>query len=90
MADFLSKGLNFRRVLCPQFQCFTVLLFIYMCFFDNKKHHKPHVHAQYAEHKASFSIDEGELLDGALPKKQLKMVQAWMAIHEEDLKADWQ
>ena len=31
-------------------------IIIYMYFFDNKKHHKPHVHAQYAEHKASFQL----------------------------------
>lgn len=62
---------------------------IYMYFFDNKRHHTPHVHAEYAEHKAVLSIADGEVLDGSLPKKQLKMVQAWMAIHEEELLADW-
>ena len=62
---------------------------IYMYFFDNKKHKKPHIHAGYAEHKASFSIKEGEVLEGSLPKKQLKLVKAWIAIHEEELQADW-
>jgi len=60
-----------------------------MYFFDNKKHHKPHIHAEYAEYKAALSIDDGVLLDGNLPRKQLKLVQAWIAIHEDDLMADW-
>jgi len=64
-------------------------IIIYMYAFDDKRHHKPHVHAEYAEHKAVFSIEDGEIIDGNLPKRQLKMVQAWIAIHEDDLLADW-
>ena len=32
---------------------------------------------------------DGELLAGALPVKQLKLVQAWAAIHEEELYQAW-
>ena len=64
-------------------------IIIYMYFFDNKRHNMPHIHAEYAEHKAVFSIENGELLDGKLPGKKMKMVQAWIAIHEEELMADW-
>lgn len=60
-----------------------------LLFFDNRKHNKPHIHAEYAEHKAALSIGEGDVLDGDLPRKQLKMVQAWIAIHEDELLADW-
>ncbi len=64
-------------------------IIIYMYFFDDKRHHMPHVHAEYAEHKAVLSLKDGDVLDGSLPKKQLKMVQAWIAIHEKELLADW-
>lgn len=64
-------------------------IIIYMYFFDNKKHNKPHVHAEYGEHAAVLSIEDGELLDGRLPNKKLKMVQAWIAIHEDELMANW-
>lgn len=64
-------------------------IIIYIYFFDNKKHNKPHIHAEYAEYKATFSIQNGDLLDGKLPSKKIKMVQAWIAIHEEELMADW-
>lgn len=56
---------------------------------DNDKHHKPHIHVVYAEHKASVCLD-GELLAGNLPVKQLRMVQAWIAIHEEELYVAWE
>jgi hypothetical protein len=31
----------------------------------------------------------GEILAGSLPRKQLKMVEAWAAIHEGELRAAW-
>lgn len=32
---------------------------------------------------------DGELLSGSLPIKQLKMVQAWAVIHEDELYRAW-
>lgn len=61
---------------------------IKMIFDDAPKHHKPHFHVFYAEYKASVGVD-GELLAGSLPAKQLKLVLAWAAIHEEELYAAW-
>jgi len=59
-----------------------------MFFSDNDIHHKPHFHAKYAEYEASIGID-GELLEGSLPSKQLKLVQAWAVIHEDELYEAW-
>jgi hypothetical protein len=36
------------------------------------------------------SIESGELLDGEIPGGKLKLVQAWIEIHREDLMADWE
>jgi len=33
---------------------------------------------------------DGEIIKGDLPKKQLRLVQAWATIHEEDLKTNWE
>ncbi len=60
-----------------------------MYFFDNKKHNKSHIHAEFGEHAAIFSVPNGELLAGSLPTRKQKMVQAWIAIHEDELIADW-
>jgi hypothetical protein len=77
-----------ERIKMPTISMFYGVI-IYMYFFDNKKHNKPHIHAEYAEHSIVISIESGEVLGGALPNKQLKMVQAWIAIHEDELMADW-
>ena len=61
---------------------------IKMLYSDNSQHNKPHFHVYYAEFEASVGVD-GELLAGSLPVKQLKLVQAWAAIHEEELYATW-
>ena len=65
-------------------------ILILMFSFDNKKHHLPHIHAQYAEHSAIIAIDSGEVMDGDLPRSKMKLVQAWIEIHREELLADWQ
>ncbi|MSR88833.1 MAG: DUF4160 domain-containing protein [Candidatus Margulisbacteria bacterium] len=36
-----------------------------------------------------LSIPDGNLLEGSLPAKKLRLAQAWITIHEEELIADW-
>ena len=64
-------------------------ILILMFSFDNKKHHLPHIHTQYAEHAAIIAIDSGDVLDGDLPRSKMKLVQAWIEIHREELLANW-
>ncbi len=56
---------------------------------DTQQHHLPHLHLEYQGMKAVVSIPDGNLLEGELPNKKLRLVQAWIAIHEEELMADW-
>lgn len=56
---------------------------------DNKHHHLPHIHAQYADFEASIDIPDGNVLSGSLPRKQLRLVQAWIELHNDELMADW-
>lgn len=56
---------------------------------SNNKHNIPHIHAEYQGLKAVFSLD-GDMVEGSIPKKKQKLVEAWIEIHEEDLKANWQ
>jgi hypothetical protein len=58
-------------------------------YYAPKEHNPPHIHAYYQEYKSSIRIDNGELMEGELPSKQLKLIQAWIEIHKEDLNADW-
>lgn len=64
-------------------------IIIRMYFVDNKEHKLPHIHAQYNEFEAIYAILSGEILDGDLPRRQAKLVEAWIEIHKDDLLADW-
>jgi hypothetical protein len=64
-------------------------IIVYMLFKDNKEHHLPHIHVKYAEHKAVFDIASGNVLSGSLPPKETRLVQAWIDLHSDELKANW-
>ena len=64
-------------------------ILILMYFYDDKKHSIPHIHAEYGESHASINIETGDVLAGSLPKAKMKLVQAWIEIHREDLLANW-
>jgi len=64
-------------------------IIIQLFFFDIDKHHIPHIHVRYGEFKASIDIDTAEVLDGEIPKRQMRLVQAWIEIHRDELMADW-
>lgn len=53
------------------------------------QHSRPHFHAYYQDYVAVIGIDSIELLAGALPQKQLRLVFAWAELHLEELLADW-
>jgi hypothetical protein len=39
---------------------------------------------------AVIAIQDGSILDGSLPSPKLKLVEAWIEIHRDELLADWQ
>lgn len=65
-------------------------ILITLLYEDNDRHHLPHFHARYQNHKASISIEDGRILAGSLPPKQLKLVAAWAELHRDELFADWE
>lgn len=67
---------------------FGIIIRMYYC--DNQQHHLPHIHASYQQYTAVVSIEAGDTLEGELPRKQLRLVQAWIELHKEELQADWQ
>ena len=62
---------------------------VLMYYFDNKKHRQPHIHVQYSDEETIISIPDGAVLEGTLKSAKLKLVQAWIEIHHEELMADW-
>lgn len=67
------------------FYCIVIRMYL----LDNQHHNLPHLHARYAEFEASIDIADGEVLGGELPRKQLRLVQAWIELHRDELMADW-
>ena len=65
-------------------------IIIRMYMLDEQHHNLPHFHANYAEFEASINLADGELLAGELPRKQLRLVQAWVELHRDALMADWE
>ena len=64
-------------------------ILVLMYFHDDKKHSVPHIHAEYGEHHVTCAIEDGRILAGSLPKPKMKLVEAWLEIHREDLLANW-
>ena len=64
-------------------------IIVSMYYFDTRKHKKPHIHVRYQGQEVVLSIPEGEILGGELKRNKMKLVQAWIEIHQEQLMADW-
>jgi shikimate kinase len=61
-----------------------------MYFFDNRRHKVPHIHVQAESDEAVISIPDGEVLQGSVRKNKLRLVQAWIEIHQEELMKCWE
>lgn len=65
-------------------------IIVSMYFFDMRKHHLPHIHVKYQGQEAIIAIPNGEMLEGELKASRLKLIQAWIEIHQDELLADWE
>ncbi|MCL1787844.1 MAG: DUF4160 domain-containing protein [Defluviitaleaceae bacterium] len=54
-----------------------------------RDHNPPHIHVQYQNDKALVNTD-GDVIEGALPKRQLRLVQAWVELHRDEILANWE
>ena len=57
--------------------------------YNNGEHNPPHFHASYQGYYATFNLD-GELIEGDMPKRQIKFIAAWTEIHKDELIANWE
>jgi shikimate kinase len=65
-------------------------IIVYMYFMDNKQHNLPHIHVKYQGQEVIVSIPEGEVLEEKIPPSKMKLLQAWVEIHRDELVADWE
>ncbi len=58
-------------------------------YFQQAEHNPPHIHAIYGEYMGAIDIQTGELLEGDLPNRALKLVQEWLQVHRQEVLNIW-
>ena len=58
-------------------------------YFQQSEHNPPHFHAIYGEYTGSIDIKTGELMEGDLPDRALKLIKEWLDIHRDELLEIW-
>ena len=59
-------------------------------YFLQSEHNPPHIHAMYNEDVAAINYMTGEVIEGFLPPKALKMVKEWIEINRDDIQKIWE
>ena len=54
----------------------------------SRDHLMPHIHAIYGDDEALIEIRSGKLIRGFLPKKKLKIVQQWLGVADNKVRAE--
>ncbi|MBL4744682.1 MAG: DUF4160 domain-containing protein [Cycloclasticus sp.] len=54
------------------------------------QHNLPHIHVKYSGDEVVVSTADSNVLDGGIPSTKMKLLQAWIEIHKEELMADWE
>lgn len=62
---------------------FGIIIYMYA-----EDHNPPHFHAIYQDYEAQFDLN-GELLVGEMPRKQMRLIAAWVELHKDELLANW-
>jgi hypothetical protein len=56
-------------------------------YFDD--HSPPHFHAEYQGREGVFSVADGKLLEGDLPRKAVSIISDWAKDHKSELLMNW-
>lgn len=56
-------------------------------YYDDHGH--PHFHARHAEGEAKVRIDELEVIESTMGRRELRFVMAWAELHQEELAENW-
>jgi hypothetical protein len=55
-----------------------------------REHNPPHFHAFYGDFEALIDLQKNEIISGNLPPRVLGLVVEWIALHQEELMANWE
>jgi hypothetical protein len=65
-------------------------IIVSLYFFDTGKHQKPHIHARYQEDEVVMEIPSARVIEGTLPRGKMKLLVAWIELHQDELLANWE
>lgn len=52
------------------------------------KHNLPHIHVDCSGQEVVVDLD-GNVLEGSIPRKKMKLLEEWMSLHIEELFDNW-
>ena len=50
----------------------------------------PHLHAYYQNVVGIYRIDQIEMIEGSLSRKEQRLVEAWIVLHQNELLENWE
>lgn len=53
-------------------------------------HHQPHLHAYYQNTVGIYRIDQIEMIEGTLSRREQRLVEAWIVLHQNELLENWE
>jgi hypothetical protein len=53
-------------------------------------HYPPHFHARHGDDRAMIDIATGDIIEGKMPGRALRLIQAWVEIHRNELLDNWE
>jgi len=59
-------------------------------YLRQKEHNPPHIHAIYGEYIGMFSLEDGEMFEGDIPRKGQELIERFIAYYRERLYRMWE
>ena len=59
-------------------------------YFQQSEHNPPHIHAIYGEYAGAINIQTGEMIEGDLPNRAIKLVKEWINKNKKELLEMWE
>jgi hypothetical protein len=53
-------------------------------------HNHPHLHAYYQNAVGIYRVDQIEMIEGNLAKREQRLVEAWIVLHQNELLENWE
>lgn len=80
----MSQGVATVRDVPRLTAFYGIVIYIYW-----SDHPPPHIHAEYGNEQALVAINDGSVIAGSLPRRAMRLVEEWRALHLDELRTAW-